>query len=79
MQLTIKKWGNSVGVRIPSSILTALQLNADNLIDMRVENGKIIIEPITQEPTLEQLIAQITPQNLHAEVSTGNPVGKELL
>ncbi|QLB42559.1 MULTISPECIES: AbrB/MazE/SpoVT family DNA-binding domain-containing protein [Mannheimia] len=79
MQLAIKKWGNSVGVRIPASILTALQLQADNLVDIRAENGKIIIEPIRQEYSLEQLLSGITAENLHQEIETGEPIGKEQL
>lgn len=79
MQLAIKKWGNSVGVRIPASILTALQLQADNLVDIRAENGTIIIEPIRQEYSLEQLLAGITAENMHQEIETGEPIGKEQL
>ncbi|EXI62013.1 hypothetical protein MHD_01080 [Mannheimia granulomatis] len=79
MQLAIKKWGNSMGVRIPASILTALQLQADNLVDIRAENGKIIIEPIRQEYSLEQLLAGITAENVHQEIETGEPIGKEQL
>lgn len=79
MQLAIKKWGNSVGGRIPASILTALQLQADNLVDIRAENGKIIIEPIRQEYSLEQLLAGITAENMHQEIETGESIGKEQL
>ena len=79
MQLTIKKWGNSVGVRIPASILTALKLQAENVVDIRVEDCKIIIEPVRQTYTLEQLLSGITADNLHQEIESGEPVGKELL
>lgn len=79
MQLAIKKWGNSVGVRIPAPILATLQLQAENLVDIRAENGKIIIEPIRQEYSLEQLLSGITAENLHQEIDSGEVVGKELL
>ncbi|MDD0823952.1 AbrB/MazE/SpoVT family DNA-binding domain-containing protein [Mannheimia sp. AT1] len=79
MQLAIKKWGNSVGIRIPASILATLELQAENLVEMKVEEGKIIIEPIKQEYNLEQLLSHITPENLHQEIDTGEPTGKELL
>lgn len=75
MQLAIKKWGNSVGIRIPSQILTALQLQAENIVDIRAENGKIIIEPIRNDYNLSQLLAEITPDNLHSEITTGAVVG----
>jgi antitoxin MazE len=47
---------------------------------IREEGGRIVIEPIrTNECDLAQLLACITPENLHAEASFGAPAGKELL
>ena len=76
----MRKWGNSIGVRIPAVILTELNLSAEKKVDVRAEAGRIIIEPIIDsQETLEQLLGQITPNNLHSEIDFGQPVGKELL
>lgn len=80
MLLTVKKWGNSASVRIPSSIMQAAHLELDDPVDIREEDGRIVIEPIrTREYMLDQLLAGITPQNLHAQVDFGVPVGNEIL
>ena len=80
MQVTMRKWGNSIGVRIPAGILTELNLSAEKKVDVRAEAGRIIIEPIIDsQETLEQLVGQITPDNVHSEIDFGQPVGKELL
>lgn len=80
MQVTMRKWGNSIGVRIPAGILTELNLNAEKKVDVRAEAGRIIIEPIIDsQETLEQLLGQITPDNVHSEIDFGESVGKELL
>jgi antitoxin MazE len=80
MLLTVKKWGNSASVRIPSSIMEAAHLELDDPVDIREEDGRIVIEPIrTREYMLDQLLAGITPQNLHAQVDFGVPVGNEIL
>lgn len=80
MQVTMRKWGNSIGVRIPAGILTELNLSAEKKVDVRAEAGRIIIEPIIDsQETLEQLLGQITPDNAHSEIDFGQPVGKELL
>ena len=80
MQVTMRKWGNSIGVRIPAVILTELNLSAEKKVNVRAEAGRIIIEPIIDsQETLEQLLGQITPDNLHSEIDFGQPVGKELL
>lgn len=76
----MRRWGNSIGVRIPAGILTELNLSAEKKVDVRAEAGRIIIEPIIDsQETLEQLLGQITPDNLHSEIDFGQPVGKELL
>ena len=80
MQVTMRKWGNSIGVRIPAGILTELNLSAEKKVDVRAEAGRIIIEPIIDsQEILEQLLGQITPDNVHSEIDFGQPVGKELL
>ena len=76
----MRKWGNSIGVRIPAGILTELNLSAEKMVDVRAEAGRIIIEPIIDsQETLEQLLGQITPDNVHSEIDFGESVGKELL
>jgi antitoxin MazE len=80
MRVTVKKWGNSASVRIPAAIMEAARLSLDDAVDVREEGGRIVIEPVRQrEYDLAQLLAAITPENLHAEVDFGSPQGKESL
>lgn len=80
MRVTVKKWGNSASVRIPSAVMTAARLSLDETVDVREEGGRIVIEPIRpREYDLVQLLAGVTPENLHAEVYFGAPIGKEAL
>ncbi|MCP1217162.1 AbrB/MazE/SpoVT family DNA-binding domain-containing protein [Acetobacter orientalis] len=80
MQVFVKKWGNSASIRIPSSIMSAAGLKVDQAVDVREEAGRLIIEPVTSiEYNLDELLAGITAENVHAEVDFGLSVGKELL
>lgn len=80
MRVTVKKWGNSASVRIPAAIMDAAQLHLDAVVDVREEDGRIVIEPIRpSEYSLEQLLAGITSENLHGEADFGPAVGKEVL
>jgi antitoxin MazE len=80
MRVTVKKWGNSASVRIPAAILEAAQLKLDEIVDIREEGGRIVIEPVRPKAYgLGQLLAGITPENLHAEIEFGAPMGKEAL
>lgn len=73
----VKKWGNSPAVRLPAAIMEAAHLTLDQAVEVRAENGRVIIEPASPSYALDALLAGITPQNLHAEQDFGQPEGKE--
>lgn len=78
MLVTVKKWGNSASVRIPAAIMEAAKLKVDVAVDIREEDGRIVIEPVqTDDMDLAALIDGITPDNQHGEVGLGPAVGKE--
>jgi antitoxin MazE len=80
MRVTVKKWGNSASVRIPAAVMEAAHLTLDEVVDIREEGGAIVIEPVRPRGyDLAELLAGITPENLHAEVDFGRSVGKEAL
>lgn len=78
MELTIKKWGNSAAIRLPSTLLEDLNLKLDSIVEVYTQDETIVIKPIRKTKiTLEQLLQNITPENLHSEVNIGHAVGKE--
>ena len=42
MTITIQKWGNSQGIRIPKHYLNELSWSEDEMVDLFIEDGKII-------------------------------------
>lgn len=79
MIVTVKKWGNSAAVRIPASVMEATKLLLDSRVDVRAEEGRIVIEPIREpEYDLDALVRGITKDNLHDEIDFGRPVGREV-
>jgi antitoxin MazE len=79
VKVTVKKWGNSAAVRIPASILQAAHLDLDELVDVREEAGRIVIEPVRQKTyDLDDLLKGITAKNRHDAVDFGPPSGKEV-
>lgn len=78
MRVTVKKWGNSASVRIPAAIMAAARLELDASVDVREEDGRIVIEPVrAAEYDLDRLLAGVTADNLHSEADFGAAVGKE--
>ena len=79
MRATVRKWGNSAAVRIPASVMQATRLDLDEVVDVREEAGRIVIEPVRQKSyDLDKLLKGITPKNQHEAVDFGPPMGKEV-
>ena len=78
MKATIQKWGNSLAVRIPKNISKDTGLSEGSSIDIMVENGNIVLSPGKKEYSLKELLKNVTIENIHSEISTGNQVGGEI-
>jgi antitoxin MazE len=78
MRLKVQKWGNSLALRIPKALAIEANVASGSTVEMSLTNGELKIKPIEdQEYTLEGLLSGITAENIHEEVSTCIPQGKE--
>ena len=79
MKTRIQKWGNSLALRIPKAFAQEIHLAHGTIVEMALQEGTLRITPCSHPPlTLESLLQQVTPQNLHQEVDTGPAVGVEV-
>ena len=79
MEARIQKWGNSLAVRIPKAFVKETMVAYGTKVDMSVDKGKIIIDPqIDSDYTLDDLLKGVTRDNIHAEVDSNGPVGREI-
>lgn len=79
MKATVRKWGNSAALRIPASVMEAMHLQLDEVVDVREEKGRIVIEPARPKKyVLDDLLERITEANLHDVVDFGPAEGKEV-
>ena len=79
MEAVIRKWGNSPALRLPALVLKEAALSLEQRVTISVTRGRIVIEPSEHVAYhLDDLLAGITPQNSHAEISVGKAVGKEV-
>ena len=77
MRTTIRRWGNSLGLRIPKAFAAETAIEDGASVDLSVSEGRLIIRPVHQHFELEALLEEVTDENLHAEVSTGPAQGGE--
>jgi len=78
METRVKKWGNSLALRIPKPLAAEVGIEDDSLVELSLVDGKLVIVPgIEPDLRLADLLAQVTEENLHAEVETGPAIGNE--
>ena len=79
MQTKIQRWGNSLGLRIPRALAADVGVEAGAEVDVSIRDGALVVKPARRARyRLEELVRKITAKNLHREVDTGNPVGREV-
>lgn len=67
MSVKIQKWGNSLGVRIPKTVIDKVNLSENSEVEIESKNGTIVIFPAKKEYSLDALLEQITKSNLHTD------------
>lgn len=79
MRSRVQQWGNSLALRIPKPFAEETGLGPRTEVNISVEGNALVVVPI-QAPhyTLEELLEGVTAENLHGEVDTGPPVGREV-
>jgi antitoxin MazE len=78
VETLVKRWGNSLALRIPKVLADGVGLRDGSAVELTLVDGKLVILPVVaDEPTLEDLLALVTEANLHSELDTGPARGGE--
>ena len=79
MRTNIQKWGNSLALRIPKPLAEQAHITQGSLVEIKIVDDVLQIEPVApQQYTLKALLDEITEDNIHNEVDTGEAQGKEV-
>jgi antitoxin MazE len=73
----VVKWGNSLAVRIPKGVAEQARMKEGDAVVIKAARGKIEVRRVELIPSLEELVAKITPENRYAETDWGRDVGRE--
>lgn len=78
MITTIQKWGNSQGIRIPKLLLELVKWSENEQINVKAENGKLIIEKAEERKNIKELFEEFDGEYEKVDMDWGNPVGEEI-
>ncbi|WP_080417132.1 AbrB/MazE/SpoVT family DNA-binding domain-containing protein [Burkholderia ubonensis] len=81
MRQTVKKWGNSLALRLPASVAEAARLAEDQEVEVTVDGqGKIVVESTATADNFDfdLFVASIVAEEIPSLVDIGEPRGHEL-
>jgi antitoxin ChpS len=80
---TLRTVGGSIMLAIPKSVLDGLGLAANEKVELRLDEGRLVIEPRRRPKyTLEELVAQCAVGEAQEEMQEWDeaaPVGREII
>ena len=78
VQTRVQKWGNSLGVRIPRGLAEEVGLGAGTEVSLSAKDGELVVKPsVPARLSLDDLLAEVSAENLHSSIDTGSAVGAE--
>jgi antitoxin MazE len=79
MKSSIQRWGNSLALRIPKSFAEEIAVGEGDEVEITVQKGRLLVAPRRpREYDLGDMVAEIHPENLHDEILTDRPQGREV-
>lgn len=79
---TLKRWGNSLAVRIPANVANAAEFSEGQEVDVEVQDGQVLVRAhqAIRRFSRERYLQQLREQNLtpHETVDFGEPQGSEI-
>ncbi len=75
MRTQVTRWGNSLAVRLPRAYAAQLGVSEGSAIEIVARGDALVLHK--PRYVLDELLAGVTPGNLHGETRTGGAVGRE--
>ena len=81
MEVTLSKWGNSLGLRIPKNLAAEAGVAAGDVLALVATPEGIVVKKACKRPRydLEVLLAGVRDDNRHGAIDLDGPQGRELL
>jgi antitoxin MazE len=77
----VQKWGNSQGIRLSKELLSNVEINVGDAVDVAVRDGALVVTPLRRVRgghDLRTLVRRIPKDYKPEELDWGYPVGREV-
>jgi antitoxin MazE len=77
----VQKWGNSQGLRLSKELLSEVEINVGDAVEVAVRDGALVVTPVHRVRgghDLRELVERIPEEYEPGELEWGQPVGREV-
>ena len=77
----LQKWGNSQGLRLSKELLSDVEIEVGDSVNVAVRDGALVVTPVRRVRgalNLEHLVAHIPKGYKPGEIDWGAPAGREV-
>ncbi len=79
MKTKVARWGNSLALRLPKHLTTSYQISEGSHVEIVEEPQGLLVKPLSgRKFQLDDLLKGISKTNLHTEIESAGPQGKEI-
>ena len=76
----LRRWGNSLGVRLPAAIAREARLHDNQTVELKVVADGVLIRPVQPRLSLAERLASYTPmEGEDTEAMAWDPIGTEVI
>ena len=79
MKTKVARWGNSLALRLPKHLTTSYHISEGSDVEIVEEAQGLLVKPVPGKKfQLDDLLKGISKDNLHTEIESTGPRGKEI-
>ena len=78
-QVSVRPWGNSLGIRIPKSVLKQSNIVENDTLSIEAKSDMILLKKVVRHRTFEERLAEYDGYYTAVDFDWGDPKGMELL
>ena len=78
MNATIRKWGNSLALRLPLAVARQIGVEEGDAVKLEFDASGLRVKPARPSYRRGDLVRKMTAKNLHTETDWGKSKGREI-
>ncbi len=79
MKAKVARWGNSLALRLPKQLTNSYHISEGSDVEIVEEAQGLLVKPLSgRHFHLEDLLKGVSKKNIHTEIETEGPQGREI-